>query len=144
MSNFINNDAKLLYDMIISLNKTIVNDSRQAAKREFSVINEGTLINYCNSIFSYKPFSTELLCESFEEGVAYTIYHLNKGHCFSDGNKRTTFAVTMLFIETFGKVNFDTEFFSGVLAMFLVYMLDNNISEKQVYEWVKKQFSSKF
>lgn len=143
MKYFINEEAENLYNIIIEFNKGIISDPRQEARREFGIINEGSLINYCNSIFSTKPFSDELICESFEEGIAYTIFHLNKGHCFLDGNKRTTLAIVMYFIDVFDKYQFNNDFFSGVLALFLVEMLNEQMTEQEVLEWVIKQFKSR-
>lgn len=143
MKIFINEDAEELYYKIIELNKSIISDLRQEARRDFGLINESSLINYCNSIFSTKPFSDELICETFEEGIAYTIFHLNKGHCFLDGNKRTTLATVMYFIEEFEMDNFNNMFFSGIIAGFLVDMLTEKMTEEDVLKWVEKQFKSK-
>jgi death-on-curing protein len=39
---------------------------------------------------------------SFEEKLTHLVYAVNKGHCFNDGNKRTSIAVGSFFMELNG------------------------------------------
>lgn len=39
--------------------------------------------------------------------------------------------------------NFDTEFFRGVLAVFLVDMLEEKMTKEDVKKWIEKQLKSK-
>lgn len=39
---------------------------------------------------------------SFEEKVTHLVYAVNKGHCFTDGNKRTSIALGALLLEING------------------------------------------
>lgn len=142
-NKFYSKSSENLYNLIISFNKMIMNDLSQQSIHEFKIINKGSLLNYCNTIFSTKPFSEEKYCETIEDYLTYTIYYLNKGHCFLDGNKRTTLLTTMFFIEEFGLYNFDTEFFRGVLAVFLVDMLEEKMTKEDVQKWIEKQLRSK-
>lgn len=142
-SKFYSDEAKYLYNLIVSFNQSVMEDLTQESIHKFSLINEGSLLNYCNTIFTTKPFSDEKYCETIEDYLTYTIYYLNKGHCFLDGNKRTTLLTTMFFIEEFGLYNFDTEFFRGVLAVFLVDMLEEKMTKEDVKKWIEKQLKSK-
>ena len=143
-SKFSSEEAEYLYNLVIKFNQSIMEDLTQESIHKFKIINESSLLNYCNTIFSTKPFTNEKYCETVEEYLAYTIYFLNKGHCFLDGNKRTTLLTTMFFIEEFGLDKFNSEFFRGVLAIFLVDMLEEKISKEDVKNWIKKQLRSKF
>jgi hypothetical protein len=49
----------------------------------------------------------------------------------------------MFFIEEFGLYNFDNEFFRGVLAVFLVDMLEEKMTKEDVKKWIEKQLKSK-
>lgn len=118
-------------------------DLTQESIHKFSIINESSLLNYRNTIFANKPFSDEKYCETIKDYLTYTIYYLNKGHCFLDGNKRTTLLTTMFFIEEFNLDNFNTEFFRGVLAVFLVDMLEEKMTKEDVKKWIEKQLKSK-
>lgn len=93
-------------------------DLTQESIHKFSIINESSLLNYRNTIFANKP-------------------------CFLDGNKRTTLLTTMFFIEEFNLDNFNTEFFRGVLAVFLVDMLEEKMTKEDVKKWIEKQLKSK-
>lgn len=138
-SKFYSEEAEYLYNLVISFNQSIMEDLTQESIHKFSLINESSLLNYCNTIFSTRPFSDEKYCETIEDYLTY----LNKGHCFLDGNKRTTLLTTMFFIEEFGLYNFDNEFFRGVLAVFLVDMLEEKMTKEDVKKWIEKQLKSK-
>lgn len=142
-NKFCSIEAEYLYNLVISFNQAIMNDISQQSIHKFKIINEGSLLNCCNTIFSTKPFSDEEYCKTVEDYISYTIYYLNKGHCFLDGNKRTTLLTTMYFIEEFGLESFNTEFFRGVLAVFLVDMLEERMTEADVHKWIEKQLKSK-
>ena len=49
----------------------------------------------------------------------------------------------MFFIEEFNLDNFNTEFFRGVLAVFLVDMLEEKMTKEDVKKWIEKQLKSK-
>lgn len=138
-SKFYSEEAEYLYNLVISFNQSIMEDLTQESIHKFSLINESSLLNYCNTIFSTRPFSDEKYCETIEDYLTY----LNKGHCFLAGNKRTTLLTTMFFIEEFGLYNFDNEFFRGVLAVFLVDMLEEKMTKEDVKKWIEKQLKSK-
>ena len=57
---FINEYAKELYDFIINVNNEIMEDRNQKSIHEFKIINEGSLIDYCNSLYGTIPFSDDI------------------------------------------------------------------------------------
>lgn len=139
---FINKDAEDLYFLILEINQGIMYDYEQKSLHEFRVINEGSLVDLCNSLYGTKPFSNEYYCETFEEGIAHIIYRLNKSHCFLDGNKRTTLLTVLHFIKISDFSNFENDFFTGILTHFLVEMLEEKLSKEDILKWVNKQFKS--
>ncbi|MGL5717875.1 Fic family protein [Cetobacterium sp.] len=140
---FVDENAEVLYEEIIAINKRIVFDKNQESLGEFGIINEGSLINLCNSVYTTKPFTDDYYYNTIEELISYVIFHLNKGHCFLDGNKRTTFGTVKYLLESLEIDILDDEFFQGVFALFLVEMLELKNTEEEVLNWVKKQFNSK-
>ncbi|WP_300363956.1 Fic family protein [Fusobacterium sp.] len=142
---FYNEEAKLLYERIITLNKNLMLDEESISLKKHIVINNGSLINTCNLVYGYKPFTEppEPYCEDFAEMTARLIFHLNKGHCFADGNKRTTLLIIMELIKDAYPV-FYNEFFRGSLANFLVEMLSESLEYKNILEWVYKQYDLRY
>ncbi len=47
---------------------------------------------------------------SFEQKLTHLVYEVNKGHCFQDGNKRTSIALGALFLEVNGLDIFVSKF----------------------------------
>lgn len=47
---------------------------------------------------------------TFEEKLTHLVYSINKGHCFIDGNKRTSIAVGAFFLEVNGLDLFVSKF----------------------------------
>ena len=139
---FINEYAKELYEFIIDVNREIMEDKNQKSIHEFKIINEASLIDYCNSLYGTIPFSDEYYCKTFEEGIALTIFRLNTSHCFLDGNKRTTLLTVIKLIENSEYKNFSNDFFVGVLTQFLIEMLEDKLNEEKILKWVIKQFKS--
>ena len=66
-NKFYSKSSENLYNLIISFNKMIMNDLSQQSIHGFKIINKGSLLNYCNTIFSTKPFSDEKYCETIED-----------------------------------------------------------------------------
>ncbi len=139
---FLNEEAEELFELILEINQNIMYDYTQKSLHEFKLINEGSLIDLCNSLYGTKPFSDEYYCRTFEEGIAHIIYRLNKSHCFIDGNKRTTLLTVLHFIKKSEYSNFNNDFFIGVLTHFLVEMLEEKLSKEDILKWVNKQFKS--
>ncbi len=51
---------------------------------------------------------------SFEDKVTHLVFEVNKGHCFNDGNKRTSIALGAFFLEVNG--------LEGLVNKFIVEM----------------------
>lgn len=47
---------------------------------------------------------------SFEQKLTHLVYEVNKGHCFQDGNKRTSIALGAFFLEVNGLDVFVSKF----------------------------------
>lgn len=47
---------------------------------------------------------------TFEEKLTHLVYSVNKGHCFSDGNKRTSIALGAFYLEVNGLDLFVSKF----------------------------------
>lgn len=142
---FFNENAEVLYNRIVSLNKEIMEDKDSISLRRHNIINESCLINTCNTVYSDRPFSDppEPFCEDFAEMTAFLIDYLNKGHCFADGNKRTTLLIIMDLIKEEYPV-FYNEFFVGSLSNFLVDMLSKKLDYEAILEWVYKQYELRY
>lgn len=67
---------------------------------------------------------------SFEEKTTHLVYEINKGHCFSDGNKRTSIALGAFFLEVNG--------LDGLVIKFIIEMeniavsVADNLIDKQL------------
>ncbi|MFY4766873.1 Fic family protein [Campylobacter sp. GB48] len=143
--NFFNEDAELLYKRIVEINKELMNDSSSKSLKKFAILNKGTLLDLCNCVYSTIPFSDppEPYCSDFAEMTAMIIYKLNKGHCFADGNKRTTLLIIMELIKDAYPV-FYNDFFKGGLSIFLKDMIKRNLNEDDVINWVRYQYDLKY
>lgn len=142
---FYDENSELLYNRIISLNKDLMSDEESISLGRYSVINEGTLVNVCNLVYGSKPFTNppEPYCKDFGEMTARLIYHLNTGHCFADGNKRTTLLIIMELIKNTYPV-FYNEFFVGSLSNFLIGMLSDRLNYDDILDWVYKQYELRY
>lgn len=74
---------------------------------------------------------------SIEEKAAVYLYELASGHCFLDGNKRTSFLTTFTFLDLngFDLVVDDDEVYQFVLS---VANDETRPPFKKVVDWVKK------
>lgn len=142
---FYNESAEILYNRIIEINKELMNDANSKSLGIHVVTNNASLIYLCNSIYASKPFTEppEPFCSDFAEMSAMIIYRLNTGHCFTDGNKRTTLLIIMELVKDTYPV-FYNDFFKGALSIFLKDMLEKSLSQEQVLEWVKNQYSLEY
>ena len=142
---FCSEESEILYKRIVSLNKELMEDESSISLKKHSIINESTLVNICNLVYGYKPFTNppEAYCEDFGEMTARIIYHLNTGHCFSDGNKRTTLLIIMELIKESYPIYYN-EFFRGSLSNFLIEMLQKRLTYEEILEWVYNQYELKY
>lgn len=143
--DFCNEDAEILYKRIISLNKDLMEDKDSISLGIHNIVNEGSLIHVCNLVYDTIPFTDppEPYCKDFAEMTARLIYNLNTGHCFSDGNKRTTLLIIMELIKEAYPI-FYNEFFRGSLSNFLIGMLSERLNYENILDWVYKQYELRY
>lgn len=65
----------------------------------------------------------------FEDKLTHLVYAINKGHCFNDGNKRTSIALGALFLEVNGLGVFVDKFIIE-MENIAVSVADNFISKE--------------
>lgn len=142
---FYNEHAKILYERIVQLNEEVMSNRDSISLGKHIILNQGTLLNLCNQIYADIPFSDppEPYCKNFIEMVAKLIWFLNKGHCFADGNKRTTLLIIMELIKDDYPV-FYNDFFKGSLADYLIMMLDKDLNYESILNWVSNQFTLRY
>lgn len=70
---------------------------------------------------------------TFEEKLTHLVYSVNKGHCFGDGNKRTSIALGAFFLEVNGLDLFVSKFFIE-MENICVSVADNIIDKELLGE----------
>ena len=70
---------------------------------------------------------------TFEEKITHLVFAVNKGHCFSDGNKRTSIALGAFFLEVNGLDVFVSKFIIE-MENFAVHVADNRIDKELLSE----------
>ena len=73
---------------------------------------------------------------SFEDKVTHLLYQINKGHCFNDGNKRTSIAMAAFLMELNG---LDTIVSSFIKSMenIEVHVANNKVNRDLLGEVIK-------
>lgn len=69
----------------------------------------------------------------FEEKLTHLVFAVNKGHCFSDGNKRTSIALGAFFLEVNGLDVFVSKFIIE-MENIAVHVADNRIDKSLLTE----------
>jgi death on curing protein len=69
----------------------------------------------------------------FEDKLTHLVYAINKGHCFNDGNKRTSIALGAFFLEVNGLDTFVNKFIIEMENV-AVEVADNLISKELLKE----------
>ncbi len=69
----------------------------------------------------------------YENKLTHLVYGVNKGHCFNDGNKRTSIALGAFFLEINGLDNFVTKFIRE-MENIAVAVADNYIDKELLEE----------
>lgn len=72
---------------------------------------------------------------TFEEKITHLVFAVNKGHCFADGNKRTSIALGAFFLEVNGLDVFVSKFFIE-MENIAVHVADNRIEKDLLGEIV--------
>lgn len=75
----------------------------------------------------------DLYYPSFEEKLTHLCYSINKNHAFSDGNKRSSIALSAYFIELNG-LSFKTDRFIIEMENISVDVADNRIDKELLQE----------
>ena len=69
----------------------------------------------------------------FEDKLTHLVYSINKGHCFNDGNKRTSIALGAFFLEVNGLDMFVNKFIIE-MENIAVSVADNLVSKELLKE----------
>ena len=70
---------------------------------------------------------------AFEEKLTHLVFAVNKGHCFADGNKRTSIALGAFFLEVNGLDVFVSKFIIE-MENIAVHVADNRIDKNLLSE----------
>lgn len=70
---------------------------------------------------------------TFEEKISYLFYSINKGHCFNDGNKRASVALSAYFLEV-NSLEFCVDRFIEQMENIAVDVADNRIDRELLFE----------
>jgi death-on-curing protein len=70
---------------------------------------------------------------TFEEKLTHLVFAVNKGHCFADGNKRTSIALGAFFLEVNGLDVFVSKFIIE-MENITVYVAENRIDKELLGE----------
>lgn len=70
---------------------------------------------------------------TFEEKITHLVFAVNKGHCFTDGNKRTSIALGAFFLEVNGLDVFVSKFIIE-MENIAVHVADNRVDKKLLSE----------
>ncbi len=70
---------------------------------------------------------------SFEEKLTHLVFAVNKGHCFTDGNKRTSIALGAFFLEVNGLDVFVNKFIIE-MENIAVHVADNRVDKELLSE----------
>jgi death on curing protein len=70
---------------------------------------------------------------TFEEKITHLVFAVNKGHCFADGNKRTSIALGAFFLEVNGLDVFVNKFIIE-MENIAVYVAENRIDKELLGE----------
>lgn len=70
---------------------------------------------------------------TFEEKLSYLFFSINKGHCFNDGNKRASIALSAYFLEI-NDLDFCVNRFITEMENIAVDVADNRIDRDLLFE----------
>lgn len=70
---------------------------------------------------------------AFEDKISYLFYSINKGHCFNDGNKRASVALSAYFLEI-NCLGFCVDRFITQMENIAVDVADNRIGRELLLE----------
>lgn len=70
---------------------------------------------------------------TFEEKISYLFFSINKGHCFNDGNKRASIALSAYFLEI-NELDFCVPRFIEEMENIAVDVADNRIDRDLLFK----------
>jgi len=76
---------------------------------------------------------SDLYYPNFEDKLTHLVYSVNKNHAFSDGNKRSSIALGVAFLELNGLDYLSTRFIEE-MENIAVFVADNKISKELLHE----------
>jgi death-on-curing protein len=91
------------------------------------IINEGLLAS------TLEHLQNDLYYESFIDKACHLFYSINKNHCFQDGNKRASIALTAYFLEING-LDYKVSQFMVEMENIAVHVADNKIDRDLIRE----------
>ncbi|MGJ1406338.1 type II toxin-antitoxin system death-on-curing family toxin [Sphingobacterium siyangense] len=91
------------------------------------IINEGLLAS------TLEHLQNDFYYESFIDKACHLFYSINKNHCFQDGNKRASIALTAYFLEING-LDYKVGQFMVQMENIAVHVADNKIDRDLLHE----------
>jgi len=76
---------------------------------------------------------SDLYYPNFEDKLTHLVYSVNKNHAFSDGNKRSSIALGVAFLELNG-LDYLSKRFIEEMENIAVFVADNKISKDLLYK----------
>ena len=78
----------------------------------------------------------------YEDKLTQLVYAINKGHCFHDGNKRTSIAVGAFFLEVNGLDSLVSKFFiemENIAVAVADNLIDKNLLREIIYSILNEE-----
>lgn len=94
----------------------------------FSGVNN---IGLLDSVLDF--IQSDIYYPNFEDKLTHLVYSVNKNHAFSDGNKRSSIALGVAFLELNG-LDFLSKKFIEEMENIAVYVADNKISKELLHK----------
>lgn len=91
------------------------------------ILNKGLLDSTLEHI------QNDIYYPDFENKLTHLFYSINKNHCFQDGNKRASIALSVYFLEL-NDCTFLTERFISEMENIVVDVADNRIDKDLLFE----------
>src|SRR6476620_5557655 len=94
------------------------------------IINEGLLDSTLNHV------QNDMYYPLLEDKVTHLCHSINKNHCFKDGNKRASIALSAYFLEVNG-FGFRVGVYIERMENIAVYVAENRIDKNLLYEIIQ-------
>lgn len=103
------------------------------------VMNSGGLLgirNYGLLESTLEHIKNDIYYPNIEDKVTYLLFSINKNHCFNDGNKRASLALSVYFLSINGLEILIDKFISE-MENIVVDVADNRISRELLFKIIK-------